>query len=197
MVKKAGVLKALSIHAALTMVLLVMALQSEASAQSPLEAGTEAVVCQPKSDQAPLPEGAETRLKGFAEFADTKAPDYTGTWKGHVIEFHRHPKIFISEQNGNQLNGTYSGLLGKFPLTGLVDQVNETVKFTVDFSHSKLARWKKRETVIALFDGSIKNQVITGLASIPEFGNKVVHFEAKKLIKAEATESTTDQNQQL
>lgn len=119
-------------------------------------------------------------LKGAIEISDEKSPDLTGLWKGHVLEYHRHPKVEILEQNGSQVKGTYSGLLGKFPLTGSVDLVNQTVQLNVDFSRSRLARWKRRDTVIAVFNGTIKDEVISGIASIPEFGDKSVHFEAKK-----------------
>ena len=124
-------------------------------------------------------------LKGTVEFSDTalKAPDFTGTWKGHVIEYRRHPTVEITEQNGNQVKGTYSGILGKFPLTGVFDQTSDTVQLSVDFSNSRLARWKRRSVAIAMFTGSLKDQVISGTATIPEFGKKIVHFEATKLLK--------------
>jgi len=133
---------------------------------------------------SPVPDDI-TPLKGAVEISDEKAPDLTGTWKGHVLEYHRHPKMEIIEQNGSQIKGIYSGLLGKFPLTGSVDLVNQTVQLNVDFSRSRLAKWKRRDTVIAVFNGTIKDEVISGIASIPEFGDKSVHFEAKKRQKTD------------
>lgn len=196
----AKALKSIPVVSTLTSVLAMVALQHSVSAQSNSKATEEMAADPVQQSSAPPQEEAhlpvQTPLKGAVEFAQTKAPDYTGLWKGHVIEFHRHPKVLITEQIGNQVNGTYSGLLGKFPLTGLVDQINETVRFTVDFSGSKLARWKKRDTVLAVFNGSIKNEVISGIASIPEFGDRSVHFEAKKLVKVQVSKSTTDQTLQ-
>jgi hypothetical protein len=132
------------------------------------------------------------------EFSDTavKAPDFTGTWKGYVIEYRRHPTVEITEQNGNQVKGTYSGLLGKFPLSGVIDQASETVQLSVDFSRSRLARWRRRQVAVAVFTGTLKDEVISGTATIPEFGTKMVHFEATKLLKVGELKSTRDQNLQ-
>lgn len=102
----------------------------------------------------------------------------------------------ITAQNGNDVSGTYSGILGKFPLTGVIEPSSGTVQLSVDFSKSRLARWKKRDTVLAIFTGQLKDDVIVGTATIPEFGSKMVHFEAKRSIKVEATASTRDQNLQ-
>jgi len=144
-----------------------------------------AVVQLAASAQTPAAEMKPDPLKGGVEFSDTtpEAPDFTGTWKGHVIEYRRHPTVEITEQNGNQIKGTYSGLLGKFPLSGVFDKANESVQLSVDFSRSKLARWKRRQVAVAVFTGTLKDEVISGTATIPEFGDKMVHFEATKLLK--------------
>lgn len=154
-----------------------------------------AIISIPAAEAATL---SDQPLKGGVEFSDIapKPPDFTGSWKGHVLEYHRHPKVEITAQNGNDVSGTYSGILGKFPLTGVIEPSSGTVQLSVDFSKSRLARWKKRDTVLAIFTGQLKDDVIVGTATIPEFGSKMVHFEAKRSIKVEATASTRDQNLQ-
>ncbi len=142
----------------------------------------------------------EHQLKGGVEFSDTSSTkavtDVTGTWKGHVIEFRRHPTVLISEQNGNEIKGTYSGLLGKFPLNGVFDEAAGTIQLYVDFSKSRLTRWKKKKEAIAVFNGSFKDEIISGTASIPEFGERMVHFEARKLPKVGMSKSLPDESLQ-
>lgn len=202
----ANAVKSLPIVSSLIAVSLMVSMSTSTSAQTNdlVPATTSTSILAPTKDSIPTTTStsisaqttAATSLKGAIEFSDTKLPDYTGTWKGHVLEYHRHPRVEITEQTGNQMRGTYSGLLGKFPLTGTLDQINQSVQFNVDFSKSKLARWKRRETVVAVFYGSITEGKISGTASIPEFGNRTVHFEANKVVKVGETKSTTNQSLQ-
>jgi hypothetical protein len=158
------------------------------------------LIFQPRA-LAEADQSKEHQLKGGVEFSDTPAAtktvtDVAGTWKGHVIEFRRHPTVLISEQNGNEIKGTYSGLLGKFPLSGVLDETAGTIQLSIDFSKSSLARWKKRKHAIAVFNGFLKDEFISGTASFPEFGERMVHFEAHKQPKVGMSKSTTDQSLQ-
>jgi sterol desaturase/sphingolipid hydroxylase (fatty acid hydroxylase superfamily) len=130
-----------------------------------------------------------------AESTDsTEAPKITaqispaiGLWKGHVHEFHRHPTVRIESQEGTRVQGTYKGLLGKFPLTGDYNIADGTLKLYVDFSSCPLVRRKKKNKAIAVLDGSLKDNIITGVGSIPEFGDRTVHFDATKDLGAPAS----------
>ncbi|CAN5418048.1 hypothetical protein BH10CYA1_BH10CYA1_02240 [soil metagenome] len=176
------VIKSLPVVSAIVPMLAIFVLQQTASAQTaPTDLQTT-----PSTTQLTL--ANEQTLKGGVEFSDTapKAPDFTGRWKGHVFEYHRHPTVEITAQNGNQVSGTYSGILGKFPLSGVIEETTGTVQLSVDFSRSRLARWKRRNSAVAIFTGQLKDEVISGTATIPEFGDKMVHFEAKRSVIAAA-----------
>lgn len=183
-------IRSLPFVSAIVTLVAIVSFQQSANAQTSeahaLTSETKASKDEPLHDQP---------LQGKVQFLDTsiKEPDFTGSWKGHVLEYHRHPKVEITAQNGNEVSGTYKGILGTFPLAGVIEPTAGTVQLSVDFSKSRLARWKKRDSVVAIFNGQLKDDVISGTATIPEFGNKMVHFEAKKLIKVEEAASTTAQ----
>ncbi|MBS1953659.1 MAG: sterol desaturase family protein [Cyanobacteria bacterium SZAS-4] len=174
----ATALKSLPFVSAIISLVAIVALQQAAVAQTAVEAQTFATQSNNETVN-------DLPLKGAVQFSETPvvAPDFTGSWKGHVLEYHRHPKVEITAQNGNEVSGTYTGILGKFPLAGVIEPTAGTVQLSVDFSKSILARWKKRESVMAIFTGQLKDDVISGTATIPEFGSKMVHFQAKRLNK--------------
>lgn len=140
-----------------------------------------------KPDSA-APKAVETTpeqpLKGFVEQTDnsTERFDAKGIWKGHIIELRRHPTIEIFEQNGTQVKGVYSGLLGKFPLTGEIDESSGMIQLLIDFSRSKLITRTIGKSAVAVFNGELKDGTINGTANFPEFREKRVHFEAHRIV---------------
>jgi len=107
--------------------------------------------------------------------------DFTGLWKAHVIEFRRHPKLSIDTQVDGHVEGIYSGLLGKFPVSGDIDLKSGSFKLFIDFSKSRVMRTvTSSKAPIAEVDGHINESTIAGIATLPEFGNRIVHIEAKR-----------------
>ena len=103
-----------------------------------------------------------------------------GLWKGTVIEYHRHPTMTIESQHGTELQGIYKGLIGKFPLTGVYDQNTGAIRIFVDFSKWKIIRLRGVKEGIAILEGKVNGDTITGTANIPDLGDRVVHFEATR-----------------
>jgi hypothetical protein len=113
----------------------------------------------------------------------------TGVWHARIIEFRRHPTVSIENQQGTELQGTYKGLIGKFPLTGVYDQSTSSIRLFVDLSQSRMAKWRGLKEGIAVLKGTVKGDTMTGTANIPELSDRQVHFEAKRAIANQKIQS--------
>jgi hypothetical protein len=151
-------------------------LQSQAYAQSA------------QSEQAEYPAKSIKPLEGRVEIEDDTKQNLTGIWRAHVIEYQRHPTVTIESQHGSELQGTYKGLIGQFPLTGVYDQKTSSIRLFVDFSKWRMARLRGIKEGIAILEGKVNGNTITGTANIPDSGDRLVHFEA--------TRNGTDQKNQ-
>ena len=67
------------------------------------------------------------------------AADLTGTWDVAVdIAGNTGNPVITLKQDGNNLTGSYTGLLGEAPLKGKVDGDKVTWEFTVDYSGNNI-----------------------------------------------------------
>jgi hypothetical protein len=109
--------------------------------------------------------------------------DFIGVWKVEIPKIRRKPTVTITSVSEQQVQGTYKGLLGTFPLWGNYQAENGEVRLFVDFSRSKLARMtRKSEKAIAHMTGKVNtvDRTISGSASLPEFSSRVFAFNGKK-----------------
>jgi sterol desaturase/sphingolipid hydroxylase (fatty acid hydroxylase superfamily) len=122
-------------------------------------------------------------IQGHVQIDEISGPSLLGKWKGHIFEFRRHPAVSIESQEGSKLNGTYQGVLGKFPLTGLLHEDNSRVTFYVDFTSAKFLRLLFRKhsgSLVAILDGKLVGNTISGTACLPDISDKEVRFSASK-----------------
>lgn len=109
--------------------------------------------------------------------------DFIGVWKVEIPKIRRKPTVTITSVREQQVQGTYKGLLGTFPLWGNYQAETGEVILFVDFSRSKLARMTRRsEKAIAHMTGKVNtvDRTISGSASLPEFSSRVFAFNGKK-----------------
>ena len=82
------------------------------------------------------------------------AAGVTGTWKAQVqVGDQKGSPSFMLKQHGQQLTGTYSGVLGQAPITGTVKGTNITLNFEssgtkVTYSGKVLPGGKKMEGTV-------------------------------------------------
>ena len=123
-------------------------------------------------------------LEGHAELTDVAdtSPSLVGHWKLHLKQLHRHPSIDLTSHEGNHVSGTYKGLIGTFPVNGTVAEDMKGLKLYVDFSRSILARRKKHDSLIAVFNANLNDdkREFVGSASIPELSDRIVNFTARR-----------------
>jgi hypothetical protein len=120
-------------------------------------------------------------LEGHVQMQDdANGSLLSGLWKGHVIEYHRHPTVTIETQHGSELQGIYKGLIGKFPLTGVYDQNSGAIRLFVDISKSRLMKLLGVKDGIAILQGKVNGDTINGTGNIPDLGGRLVHFEATR-----------------
>lgn len=126
-------------------------------------------------------------LEGAVEVqAPVEETDFTGLWKAKIIELGRKPKVLIESQQGGRVEGTYMGLLGKFPLTGEIDPSGR-FRLAIDFSSMKLLKMFSKSSGLGIVEGSLEGGSISGTASLPDLSSRVVHFQARRDIpRAEA-----------
>lgn len=108
---------------------------------------------------------------------------FIGVWKVEIPKIRRKPTVTITSVSDKQVQGTYKGLLGTFPLWGDYKTETGDVRMFVDFSRSKLARMtRKSEKAIAHMTGKVNlaDRTISGSASLPEFSSRVFAFNGKK-----------------
>lgn len=103
-----------------------------------------------------------------------------GRWNGHVKRFGRHPKLDITHCQDGQIAGTYKGIFGTFPLTGQYDGVTGDITIHVDFSSSRMAKFKRLRSGHGIIEANIQNGVLIGKASISDLGDRSVRWEAVK-----------------
>jgi hypothetical protein len=109
--------------------------------------------------------------------------EFIGIWKVEIPKIRRKPTVTITSVSDKQVQGTYKGLLGTFPLWGNYQAETGEVRLFVDFSRSKLARMtRKSEKAIAHMTGKVNtvDRTISGSASLPEFSSRVFAFNGKK-----------------
>ena len=109
--------------------------------------------------------------------------NFIGVWKVEIPKIRRKPTVTITSISDKQVQGTYKGLLGTFPLWGDYQAETGEVRMFVDFSRSKLARLtRKSEKAIAHMTGKVNlvERTISGSASLPEFSSRVFAFNGKK-----------------
>lgn len=109
--------------------------------------------------------------------------EFIGIWKVEIPKIRRKPTVTITSVSDKQVQGTYKGLLGTFPLWGNYQAETGEVRLFVDFSRSKLARMtRKSEKAIAHMTGKVNavDRTIRGSASLPEFSSRVFAFNGKK-----------------
>jgi hypothetical protein len=110
--------------------------------------------------------------------------NFIGVWKVEIPKIRRKPTVTITSVSEQQVQGTYKGLLGTFPLWGNYQAETGEVRLFVDFSRSKLARMtRKSEKAIAHMSGKVNmaDRTISGSASLPEFSSRVFAFNGKKI----------------
>ncbi|MBS1989090.1 MAG: sterol desaturase family protein [Cyanobacteria bacterium SZAS LIN-3] len=141
-------------------------------------ARAEEVFDTPKTESQP----ATSSLQGKVEVSVSPSP-ILGLWKAHIKRFGRHPQINIERVDGEFFVGTYTGLLGKFPLRGRYLEDLGMIQASVDFSSAKLLRWRRRpaQSLIAQMQGVLKDGQLTGTAVMPDLSTAVVQWDARKV----------------
>jgi len=120
-------------------------------------------------------------IQGHVEIDETPGPKLLGKWKGKIIEFRRHPTVSIDAQQGSKVDGTYKGILGKFPLTGRLHEDNSSITFYVDFTGAKSFWFRKHSgAMVAIIEGKLVGNTICGTACLPDISDRKVHFSASK-----------------
>lgn len=157
-----------------------------------LSAFNSAIICLAITGSDMAPAFAET-LQGKVTAVEVAAPqiddaidlnNFIGVWKVEIPKIRRKPTVTITSVSDQQVQGTYKGLLGTFPLWGNYQAETGEVRLFVDFSRSKLARMtRKSEKAIAHMSGKVNmaDRTISGSASLPEFSSRVFAFNGKKI----------------
>lgn len=105
--------------------------------------------------------------------------ELTGLWKARIIEFRRNPRVMIESQRDGHVEGTYMGLLGKFPLAGDIDPSGR-FRLAIDFSRLKLLRVFTKSSGLGVVEGCLADGSISGTASLPDLSSRVVHFQGSR-----------------
>ncbi len=115
-----------------------------------------------------------------------------GKWNGHVSRFGRHPKLYIDYCQDGRIAGIYKGIFGKFPVSGYYNDQSGDITINVDFSSSALTKFRKLKSGHGVIQANIKDGILVGSASIPDFGPRTVRWEAVKERRETAITTAAD-----
>lgn len=103
-----------------------------------------------------------------------------GKWNGHIKKFGRHPKLFIDTCADGQISGTYKGIIGQFPVSGQYNDETGAITMYIDFSNSKLARFKRFRSGRGIIEAKVTGSSLIGFATVQDLGPHQVRWEATK-----------------
>lgn len=125
-----------------------------------------------------------TVLKGKVEMREVHAlSPLIGVWKVKVKRFPFRRKLDIQRVEDDSISGTYTGLLGTFPMTGRFDEQSGSLQLFVDFSRSRLTRLPRlsHKNLVAEIHAQLINDEIRGTGSLPDVSRRMVHWQARKV----------------
>ncbi|MBC8000560.1 MAG: hypothetical protein IAF58_21605 [Leptolyngbya sp.] len=103
-----------------------------------------------------------------------------GKWNGHIKKFGRHPKLYIDTCADGQISGTYKGIFGQFPVSGQYNDETGAITMYVDFSKSKLARFKRFRSGRGIIEAKVSGTSLIGYATVQDLAAHQVKWEATK-----------------